>query len=121
MNPITTPDGIAAELQRRLSPDNRGKNGNGEHRYMWPIPRIECADGFSVSIQAKATDYCLPRDDSGPWHAVECGLPSAPMPELAQWAEYEKPTATVWGFVPLKNIIAVLTAHGGVVASEFVA
>jgi hypothetical protein len=41
-------------------------------------PRIECADGFSVSVQASKTHYSTPRSDDGPYTHVECGFARYP-------------------------------------------
>ena len=47
-------------------------------------PRIVCADGFSMSVQAHAGSYCTPRQNEGPHTHMEGGYPSsAPLdPEL---------------------------------------
>ena len=114
MAPITDPIDIEQELQRRLEARPEVKLG-----MMRPhLPRVGCADGFSVSVQANRWNYCEPRDDTGPWRAVELGFPSAPMPTLARWIdapEEEATTATetVWGYVPLREVAKVLAAHGG--------
>jgi len=82
------------------------------------IPVIECQDGFSVSVQASRYHYCSPRSDYGPWFSVECGFPSLPMPELAEYCEESgedalTATATVWSRVPIEAVAAVLDSHGG--------
>lgn len=49
--------------------------------------RIECEDGWSVSVQAGDTFYSEPRDNMMPHYSrVECGYPDAPVPEY--WLEY---------------------------------
>jgi hypothetical protein len=50
--------------------------------YPSPVPKIECVDGFSISVQASSTHYCSPRDNEGPWDTVECGFPSAVPTEI---------------------------------------
>jgi hypothetical protein len=108
---ITNANDIWHELQRRLTsrpfkrPDDMRPH----------LPRVHCADGFNVSVQANRYNYCTPRDDHGPWSLVELGFPSAPMPELAEWIESDDPNATdtVWGYVPLHRVAAVLASHGG--------
>ena len=50
-------------------------------------PRIECADGFSLSVQAGQYMYCSPRQDGmESYRKVEVGFPSERPPET--WAEY---------------------------------
>ena len=39
--------------------------------------RIECADGFSMSVQASRFNYCEPRvDDAKAYTEVEVGFPT---------------------------------------------
>lgn len=81
------------------------------------MPRIHCADGFNVSVQVGKCMYCTPRDSEGPWIEVECGYPSEKCDELMQWAESpEEPTSTVYGYVPVHVVEAVINRHGGQVA-----
>ena len=47
-------------------------------------PRIVCADGFSMSVQAFSSSYCLPRQDEGPHTHMEGGFPSSP-PHDRDW------------------------------------
>ena len=78
-------------------------------------PRIVCADGFDVSIQASECHYCRPRRDDGPYTAVEIGYPSD---EVSEWMEYaespDAPLETVYGWVPVEIIDEVLCKHGGI-------
>lgn len=78
------------------------------------VPRLFCADGFNMSVQASDTHYCSPRDAIGPWQSVEVGLPSEPVAELMPYADdAEHPTGTVYGYVPVEVIDAIIAAHGG--------
>ena len=38
-------------------------------------PRIVCADGFSMSVQAHGGSYCTPRQAEGPHTHMEGGFP----------------------------------------------
>ena len=38
--------------------------------------RVHCADGFNMSVQAGPHSYSSPKDDMGPYVAVEVGFPS---------------------------------------------
>jgi hypothetical protein len=80
---------------------------------------VKCADGFSMSVQASATNYCSPRDNIGPYTAVEVGFPSSYDYYLREYAENpEKPTETVYGWVPADTVMMCIEAHGGMVSGE---
>jgi len=65
--------------------------------------RLECNDGFSLSVQAGQSHYCAPRDNAGPWTHVELGYPSAACRTLLPFAEDRKcPTETKTASVPLR-------------------
>lgn len=88
--------------------------------------RVECSDGFSMSVQAFDGAYCEPRDDNGPYWKVEVGFPSEKDSLLDRWIE--DPNAevcpksgnieTVYGYVPVSVISEVIEKHGGMVAGE---
>ena len=79
-----------------------------------------CADGFSMSVQANSTSYCSPRrDHANPYTSVEVGFPSKEEPLLLEWAEEpDKPTATVYAWVPVQVVTNVIAKHGGMVEGE---
>ena len=83
--------------------------------YCFPIAkRIECVDGFSISVQATHGSYCSPRTNLGPWSQVECGFPSDVPTEIMGYAEEpEDPTGTVYGYVPIELVEELIAAHGG--------
>lgn len=87
----------------------------GKNRGLPNIRRIECRDGFSVSMQADEYKYCSPRDSYGPWHNVELGFPSAkPTAAVMQYVENpDDPTNTVYGYVPLHLVAELVDSHGG--------
>jgi hypothetical protein len=79
-------------------------------------PRVKCVDGFEVSIQASKTHYCSPRENEGPYYLVELGFPSLPLEILKEYAEEEDDLVnTVYGYVPIEKVVAVLDEHGGLV------
>ena len=87
---------------------------------LWIAPRIKCADGFSLSVQVHPGAYCSPRDGFGPdWTEAEIGFPSEPPPpEIIAYAEEkDRPTDTVYAYVPMSLIDALVAQHGGI-ASE---
>lgn len=79
--------------------------------------KAKCADGFEVSIQASEFHYCQPRDNSGQYWEVELGFPTMePTSEIAVFAEDENDlTGTVYGYVPIELVDALLESHGGLV------
>jgi hypothetical protein len=80
---------------------------------------VVCADGFSMSVQASTSAYSRPKENSGPYTAVEVGFPSEEEPLLSSYAEEpERPTETVYPYVPVDRVTLVLVKHGGVVEGE---
>ena len=80
---------------------------------------VMCADGFSMSVQASSTAYSEPRDNIGPYTKAEVGFPSQPEEMLLKYAEDpDKPTETVYGWVPRQIIINVVAKHGGIVSGD---
>jgi hypothetical protein len=82
--------------------------------------RIECADGFSMSVQASRMNYCEPRiDDAEAYSEVEVGFPSHAEPMLDRYAEdYTRPTETVYPYVPSQIVVDVIAKHGGIVSGD---
>lgn len=80
------------------------------------MPRLYLADGASLSVQAGRHSYCSPRDNHGPYQTVEVGFPSHVPPET--WKEYaedwDSPTNTVYGYIPLVLVMLFIGAHGGI-------
>ena len=81
---------------------------------------IVCKDGFIMSVQANHGAYCSPRIDDAPRYTqVEVGYPSHPEPLLLEWAENkDRPTNTVYPYVPTDRISLVCVKHGGIVSGE---
>ncbi len=76
--------------------------------------RITCEDGFSLSVQANHGAYCSPRTNIATWDKVEVGYPSAKPEFIMGYAEDEdKPTETVYGYVPIKLVEDLIELHGG--------
>ena len=78
-------------------------------------PQVECADGFTMSVQVSESHYCRPREnDAGYYFSVEIGFPSAREDLIMEYAEQEdKPTDTVYGYVPVEIVDQVIEKHGG--------
>ena len=78
---------------------------------------VQFRSGFGVSIQAKETSYCEPRNNIGPYTHVELGYPTAPEPLIIGYAEDpDDPTGTVYGWVPVGIVQALISKHGGIEA-----
>jgi len=81
-------------------------------------PIAVCADGFNLSIQASSMHYCRPSKDlqDGDYSKVELSYLSEEVEEFLPFAEDdEAPLATVYGYVPVETVDAVLAKHGGIV------
>ena len=96
------------------------KNSRVLHEHMF-APRVICADGFSVSIQAGSALYSTPREDGlAEYDAYELGFPTMKDPLLEEYAEENvKPDGkyipTVYPYTPVDVINQVLKSHGGIV------
>ena len=92
-------------------------SGN-EYPYRELAPRVKCADGLAFSAQVSYSHYCTPRqNDAGVYWAIEIGYPSQRVEEFMPYAEDElNPTNTVYGYVPVTVVDAVIEKHGGIVS-----
>jgi len=98
-------------LQVMLAPSDKPFTG----MYKPFTPTVVCADGTTLSVQASRAHYSSPREDTGPYTAVEVGFPSDILPALLKHAENseEDPTRTVYGFVPIEVVAAAIDFRGG--------
>lgn len=81
---------------------------------------VVCADGFKMSVQASEYNYCDPRISRAErYFSVEVGFPSEREALLMEWAEdSDRPTETVYGYVPSERVGLVIAKHGGMIAGE---
>lgn len=101
---------MSAETERVLQEHLQKKS----ERRGRQCPRVQCADGFHMSVQTSDGHYCRPRQNTGPWSLVEVGYPSGPVPELAKYKDGEYPdTEAVFGYVPVSTVAAIIDRHGG--------
>lgn len=82
------------------------------------VNRLYCNDGFSMSVQAHDGAYCNPRvdpDSTDYYFSVEIGFPSEKEDLIMEYAEdYDRPTETVYGYVPVGAVAQVIEKHGGI-------
>ena len=80
-------------------------------------PYIECADGFTISVQASDFHYCSPRTSvADQYETVELGFPNMEDPIIKDYAEDpDDLTHTVYGYVPIKVVNKLIEKHGGIV------
>ena len=70
-------------------------------------PRIQCKDGFSMSVQDGPHNYAT-------GVTSEIGMPSEEEPLLEGYAEDPSdPTDTVYPYVPNELIEKIINKHGG--------
>ncbi len=81
---------------------------------------VVCADGFRMSVQARSTSYCTPREDNAESYTeVEIGFPSAEEELLLEYAEDpQNPCDTVYAWVPRQVVLNVIAKHGGMVEGQ---
>ena len=77
--------------------------------------RIECNDGFSISVQANNFTYCMPREDKAwPYSEVELGFPSEVDDLIEDYSEEPGTTETVYPYVPIDIVNELIEKHGGI-------
>lgn len=107
---------MSSQLERIIA------EGTYTHTASGPVPKpsnkITCMDGFKLSVIAGGGSYSIPRfTDDGPYVSVEVGFPSARPEPWGVWEEFaeraDDPTGTVYGFVPVELVRALIESHGG--------
>ncbi len=79
-------------------------------------PRIICKDGFSMSVQGNEMAYSIPRKFVTEYQAMEVGYPSEVEDIILEHIELEgtNPIESVYPYVPIEVIEAVIQKHGGI-------
>ena len=83
-------------------------------------PRVNCADGFSFSMQASRFHYSMPRvAGRKSYKCMEIGYPSDREPLLEPYKEDLGDSDSKWNncvypFVPYEVIEAIVEKHGGI-------
>jgi hypothetical protein len=114
---MTTVDPVA-QLEQIITAGSH--HGTNDH---W----LTCPDGFRVSVLAEASAYCTPRPHpvehgfsrdrtwSGTFTHVEVGFPTMRPEPWDEWAQYcdapDCPTETVYGYVPVDMVRALIASH----------
>ena len=84
------------------------------------VRRMECVDGFSMSVQGHFGAYCSPRVNfASRYDSLEIGFPSEREDIIMPYIDGEDsdPTQTVYGYVPVNVIVEVIKKHGGILGS----
>ena len=84
------------------------------------LPRLELGNGHTVSVQASHSHYCSPRSDQGPYNEVELRFPTFLLNDdiMQRAEEHYKPHDTVYSYVPLDLVIAMIKENGGIAPSD---
>ena len=78
-----------------------------------------CNNGLTFGLQTTELNYCSPRTDNGPWSEVEIGFPNREVEKLMPFAEDKnRPTETVYGWVPMNSIMEIITDNGGLIPAD---
>jgi hypothetical protein len=81
------------------------------------VPRIQCASGLSLSVQAGPYMYSFPRTWEGPWISVEVGFPSRFVPALKPYGDdfTEPENVIVYHNVPVNVVNRIIDQNGGII------
>ena len=94
------------DLNDYIKNNRTGSNGHVKH--------ITCKSGLTMSVQATSFTYCHPRNDEGPYLAVEVGFPSVKVDALMEYVEdASRPTDTVYAYVPTTLVEQIVNDNGG--------
>jgi hypothetical protein len=78
------------------------------------VPKIRCADGTTLSVQASEGHYCSPRENEGPWTAVEVWRVHSASGRACHPRSFGENTGDPYGWVPVSVVNAYIRRHGGV-------
>lgn len=76
-------------------------------------PRLACADGFTISVQASGYHYSTPRknfQDGRMYTALELGFASMDDELIEDYSD-----GTVYPYVPVEIVDKLIKKHGGIV------
>ena len=82
------------------------------------LPRIYCKDGFNISIQVHASNYCASENGTRTfgldWKLVEWGFPSSEIDAQKYNSEDTDTMKSVGGYVEIGLIDELCEEHGGI-------
>ena len=83
-------------------------------------PRVVCADGFSMSVQASKSHYCMPwiNGKNVLYLEVEVGYLSSLTPDFDDYEDWGR--AGIYLRVPVEIVDKVILSHGGIDYSKIV-
>ena len=96
----------------------------GLYKFRQVTPRLECADGFNMSVHVGKNMYCQPRVEDAPVYShCEVGFPSEKEEALMPYVDGnidqddgDGGWQTVYAEVPVEVIDEIITKHGGIKA-----
>ena len=98
-----------------LSTYNKVRHFPGGTNFQEKRPYVELSDGYRISIQASSNHYCSPREDGlTEYSEVELGFPNIEDELINDYAEDDDYTQTVYGYVPVDVVDALIKKHGGI-------
>lgn len=77
------------------------------------VRQLECADGTTMSVQASSCHYCSPREDTGPWTAVEVWMIKSPNGNPCYPKTFGEYHGEPYGWVPVNIVNNYIHRHGG--------
>ena len=105
------------EIKEFLKQQIKLQENSGDATYV-PLPRVQCKDGFTISVQVGRGIYSIPAIKSSDidYTCVELGFPSDIEYDIREYAEARwKLKYTVYPFVPIELVEEVIQKHGGIV------
>ena len=76
------------------------------------VKKIECVDGFTISVQASDIHYADFNIDGLDYSHVECGFPNSEPEYIMDYADDpSSPTDTVYGYVPIELVESLINLH----------
>lgn len=109
--------GVTDWVNQHLKATRKMETTTGGYTFQRIREKAKCVSGLEISIQASDGHYCTPRVTDAPLYThVEVGFPPYRIAQLMAFAEdREKPTETVYGWVPIHIMNDIIDAHGGLI------
>ena len=108
MNKLVVMNNTLDKLQKHLS--NLPQEIVRGIWYKDNAPVVKCKDGSTLSVQASQYHYSTPREDFGPYTAVEvwCIQPECEV------TEFEYSDSDPSAYVPIELVVQFIDNHGGI-------